>query len=240
MGAVPPVLFLLWSQWEMFGNPFLPAQYWMPNVNYTDRGWRGFSWPSADLFVFNLFHPSYGMFTYGPLLLVGFLPARRYSRETRLVEREEAWFISAFVLLFLGFCAANQYSRMQWNTGFRYLVVLVPFVYLLACEHLGRLSPRSLLLLSVPVILHSWVLSMVREPVPEAWRRFLTEGFQLPWLTVLRRTSPPDNPWLNSQFLPIVVFAVVGALVASCWYTGKRWSKPDTPVPGRPSVPTHE
>ncbi|MDX1744161.1 MAG: hypothetical protein R3186_11290, partial [Ruegeria sp.] len=36
-GSVPPVVFLCWSQWVTFGNPFLPGQYHMPMVNYTDR-----------------------------------------------------------------------------------------------------------------------------------------------------------------------------------------------------------
>ena len=47
----------------------------MPDVTYTDRGWRGFGFPSADLFFLNLFSPSYGMYMIGPLLILGLLPA---------------------------------------------------------------------------------------------------------------------------------------------------------------------
>ncbi len=138
-GSVPPVLFLLFSQWAMFGNPFLPGQYWMPDVNYTEEGWRGFGLPAPDLFFKNLFENEYGLLTFGPLLVLGFVPVWRYAKDGLIFERPERWFTAAFVLAFLIFCAANQYSRMQWNTGFRYLLPVVPFLFLNAVDHLARM-----------------------------------------------------------------------------------------------------
>jgi hypothetical protein len=32
-GTLPPIAFLLWSQWVMYGNPFTPGQVWMPIQN---------------------------------------------------------------------------------------------------------------------------------------------------------------------------------------------------------------
>ena len=45
-GTLPPIAFLLYSQWAMYGNPFLPGQAWMPDQNiYVGEGMRGFTLP---------------------------------------------------------------------------------------------------------------------------------------------------------------------------------------------------
>lgn len=232
LGSVPPVLCLLYSQWSMFGNPFLPGQHWMPDVTdppfnwrnpYSDIGFRGFSWPALDLYLLNLFSPSYGMYTYGPILAIGLIPSFFYNRNELTLPRPERRLVAILFLLFLTFCAANQYSRMQWNTGFRYLLPLVPFIYLALCDHLVRLPRRWLIIIIVPILLHSWVISMVRAPVPESWYRVMTEGFQLPWLTVLRATSPENYPILSSFLLPIVIISFAFLLVYLIWKIGKNW-----------------
>jgi hypothetical protein len=241
LGSVPPVLFLLYSQWAMYGHPFLPGQYWMPAVNYTDRGWRGFSPPALDLFLLNLFHPSYGMLAFAPLLLLGMIPALRYRSDRLLLPRRERVFVAGFVTLFLLFCAANQYSRMQWNCGFRYLLPLVPLLFLAACDHLARLPRAALVAVSVPALAHSWILCMARdclppgdswryadsflswlrdlqlETVPASYTRIWNEGIQLPWLAVWRHASPGGPPILHSPWLPIAILAGCGVVILAIW-----------------------
>jgi len=227
-GSVPALGALFISQWAMFGHPFLPAQYWMPAANFTDRGWRGFSWPGWDGLVQNLLDPSYGMFTFGPVLLLALLPPRPGRAQRSVLPKAEWRLTLIMAMLFLLFCSANQYSRMQFNTGFRYLVPLVPMMYLAACNHLTRLPRSWLIAISVPCVLHSWVLSMMREPVPESWRRFLTEGIQLPWLTVLRQTVPQDHWVASNGLLPAAVLFAGAALVGMLWFmgrSGKRQSR---------------
>ncbi len=216
-GSVPPVLFLLFSQWAMFGNPFLPGQYWMPDVNFTDRGWRGFSWPAPDLFWDNLFEPEWGLLTFGPLLLLGFIPARAYARETLVFPRAERWLAFGFVLAFLVFCAANQYSRMQWNTGFRYLLPIVPFLFLGATDHLVRMPRWLLASIAGLAFFHSWVIAAVRESVPLSYQLLLEGGPQLPWLTVLRMTRPPDAPLLSHPLLPLGLLALSLVAAWAAW-----------------------
>ena len=227
LGSVPPVLFLLYTQWAMFGNPFLPGQYWMPDTNYTSfgtfdnpysrEGFRGFSMVAPDLIFLNLFSPSYGMYAYGPLLMLALIPTFFYRKDELILPRPERIFVAAYFLAFLMFCSANQYSRIQFNSGFRYMIPLVPLLYLALCDHLIRMPKLLLIPISVLVLANSWVISMVREPIPESWYRVLTEGPQLPWLSVLRATQPIDHPILGIPLLPIGIMAFVAFLIFLVW-----------------------
>lgn len=234
-GSVPPVLFLWWSQWSMFGNPFLPAQYYMPVVNFTDRGWRGFDWPQLDVFWKNLFDPDWGMYVFAPVLLLGLLPARVHrDRHSRLIlplrERRAA---TVFIVLFLLFCAANQYSLMQWNTGFRYLLPLLPFIFLALCDHLVRWPRWVFALIAIPSVAHMWVLSTVRytrvdfglgsSAIVGSWERFLADGVRLPWLTVLRQTTPDPASLVHAWFLPSALLAFAALMCAVIWWIGGRF-----------------
>ncbi len=222
LGTVPPVLFLLYSQWAMFGDPFLPAQFWMPEVNYTDVGMRGFAWPAPDLFLKNLFDPAYGLCPFAPLLLLAHLPAPREREPAWILPRRERRFVWLTFVVFLLFCAANQYARMQWNTGFRYLVPLVPFLFLALVDPVLRLPRRWRLSLAALALLHTWVLTMMRVDVVASWRRFLHQGPVLPWLDVLRKTQPADAPVISHPLLPAGILAVVGVACLLLWRHGAR------------------
>jgi len=219
VGSLPPILFLLYSQWAMYGNPFLPGQYWMPDQNiYTNEGMRGFTLPAPDLILKNLFDPAFGMYTWAPLLLLALVPATRYARASLILPRRERWFVIASWVVVLLFCSANQYSRLQWNSGFRYLLPLVPLLFLALSDHWIRMPRWARVALAAPAVLHSWVLTVYRAPVPQSWRLFLEEGPQLPWFRVLRLTTPPDNPWLNSWWLPTLLLGVTIAVAVTVWH----------------------
>ena len=230
LGSVPPVLFLLYSQWAMFENPFLPGQYWMPDVTttegyhfhnpYSESGFRGFTWPALDLYFLNLFDPSYGMYAYGPILAMGLIPTFFYTRTELILPRPERRLVAILFILFLTFCAANQYSRIQFNSGFRYMLPLVPLIYLSLCDHLVRISKRWLIVIVVPVLLHSWIITMVRESISESYYRIFTEGIQLPWLAVLRATVPANHPVLGSSLLPIIIITFTLFLILFIWNIG--------------------
>ncbi len=231
--SVPPVLFLWWSQWVMYGNPFLPGQYHMPMVNFTDRGWRGMDWPSPEVLWRNLVDPDWGMYVFGPLLLLGLVPVWFYSDRDLILPRRERRAVAAFIVAFMLFNAINQYSLMQWNTGFRYLLPLVPFIFLALCDHLVRWPRWALVVVAVPVVFHTWVLSMVRytrvdfgtgnSAVVGSWERFLTEGVRLPWLAVIRQTTPDPNSLIHAQYLPHAILLFAGAICAGIWWLGARF-----------------
>lgn len=255
LGALPPVLFLFWSQWAQFGHPLKPAQFYMPAVNYTDQGVQGMTWPRLETFAKNLFAPGWGLVPFAPLLVIAFWPTwRRRASELIFPRRERAW-SAAIVLTFMLFCAGNQYALMQFNTGFRYFMPLVPFLFLAASDHLVRMRARPLALLTVLVVGHTWVLSMTREvndtekdlrdraaelgvceaeldgywttllseaPVPMAYRRIVTEGPQLPWLTVLTSTPVGRSSPLAHPLAPTGILALTGLVVLGLWRAGRR------------------
>lgn len=220
-GAIPPVLFLLYSQWAMYGNPFYPGQHWMPNQNiYVNVGTRGFTLPAPDLFFENLFHPAYGMYTWGPVLLLSLMPAWWYPAGSLVLPKRERRFVVVTWIVFLVFASANQYSRLQFNSGFRYLIPLVPFLILAMADHWIRLGSRVKAGIAAMAILHSWVLTVYREPVVRSWQLLFAEGPQLPWYRVLSLTSNPQNPWLGTWWLPTTLLGATLALVAGIWRYG--------------------
>lgn len=222
-GALAPVSFLLYSQWAMYGNPFLPGQYWMPNQNvYVEVGARGFTWPAVDLMLQNLFHPGFGMYVWGPVLLLALVPTWRYASSSLILPRRERRFVAAAFIAFLLFCSANQYARLQWNTGFRYLLPLVPFLILALSDHWVRLPRWVRMSVMTFATLHAWVLVVFREPVTKSWELFLSEGVRLPWYRVLSMTANPDQRWVGSWVVPTVILLFTVAAVAWIWRYGAR------------------
>jgi hypothetical protein len=223
VGSIPPILFLLYSQWSMYGNAFLPGQYWMPNQNaYVTVGARGFTLPDPDLFWQNLFHPGFGMYSWAPLLALALIPAIWYRPESLVLPKRERRFVALTVGLFLLFCSANQYSRLQFNSGFRYLLPLVPFLFMALTDHWLRVPTWAKVVLAVTAIAHSWVVTVFREPVWRSWSLFLEEGPQLTWYRVLGMTAAPGNPWLGNWYVPTVLLAATLTLAAAIWWLGAR------------------
>jgi hypothetical protein len=241
-GAAVPVALLLLAQLWQFGNAFLPAQRWMPDAHFSVRGWHGFDLPSPDLLLRNLLDPSFGLFAFAPILLLALVPPRLLAPRdgapgadgpAPLLSRRERAFVLALSAAFLLFCSANQFARLQWNTGFRALAPLVPFLFLGASDALVRLKPRVLAVIALPCVLHSWVLAMARatppvEParfadstVARSWAAFLERGVELPWLTVWRQTRPGGGPGWAAAAAPLLVLGTVGGL-ALLWWAGSR------------------
>lgn len=222
-GTLPPIAFLLYSQWAMYGNPFLPGQAWMPQQNvYVNEGMRGFTLPDPELFVMSLFDPSFGMYTAGPLLLLALIPARRKDPSSLVFPVfERRWFAVTWIV-FLLFTSANQYSRLQFNSGFRYLLPLVPFMMLAIADHWRHFRPGVKWAIASVTIVHSWVMTVFREPVMRSWQMFLDEGPQLPWYRVLSLTSDPSNPWLGTWWVPATILALTLLIAWTIWRLGAR------------------
>lgn len=219
-GTVPPVLFLLYSQWAMYGNPFLPGQHWMPQQNvYTEIGMRGMSLPSPDLIFLNLFHPGYGLLVWAPVFVLSFLPVSRRDG-WRVLPRREWLFVMIWFAALLLFSSANQYARLQWNSGLRYLLPAVPFLFLALADRWRTLSRRARVGITVVSVVNAWVITVFREPIHTSWRLLVEEGVQLPWLRVLRMTAASPGTWLTGQLLALGLLAGTLLFVWFLWRRG--------------------
>jgi hypothetical protein len=226
-GAAVPLAVLFAYQWSAFGSPLRPAQFLMPETTYSGRGMRGMSWPAADLFAANLFDLRFGLFAFGPLLLLG-IPGLWLAPASWLT-RAEKWLLAAAALTFLLFCSANQFARMQWNTGVRYLVPMVPFLTLGVVVVLERVPARARYALAAAAFAQSWAMAMVRESVPESLASVLTHGPQLPWLTVLGKMAPQYLRGLDGPPPAWPLLLIAAAAVASLWWMVLRVRPPARP-----------
>lgn len=223
-GSVPPVLLLWFYQWASFGNPFLPGQNWMPPVEWIERGYQGFGPPQLELLTSLAFDYRYGLFTTCPLFLLIF-GCFRLNRG--LLPRLELRFLVGSVVLFWLFCGGINYTRLQFNTGIRYLAPAFPFLFVLAIPVLARL-PRPLLgAVAVLSIAQSWCLAMYRDVerglgVLEPVIRVTLGGFQLPVLTVLARMGGQYGDYFPHGPSPLFLFALAGALLFCLWMPGRQ------------------
>jgi hypothetical protein len=217
-GALGPVLLLFIYQWVAFGNPWLPAQRYMPPTEFSVRGWYGFTIPSVSLLFGNLFDPEYGLFVFCPMLL-GALAApfiRGRERDGGPAPSELALIFGAGAALYV-FASSVQFAAMQFNTGARYMVPAVPLLFISLVPILLRLPRWAAAALVVPTVIISWSVAMTREAVPSALARIFTSGPELPWLTVLRKMSGAYAPFLAAHPSPIPVFILVGLILWLLW-----------------------
>lgn len=207
---------LILYQWLAFGNPFLPAQHYMPATTYSGMGYQGMDWPHLDLIWENTLGIRYGLFLSSPILILslylpGWLPEKK-----RLIGSLETWFVVFLTLAFLLFTAANQFSRMQFNSGVRHMVPVTPFLFLLAGTVLIRLRPWLAGLIGIFTTIWSWFLVMARD-VEQEWGiigallSIFRSGIRLPWLERLESMGY-ISIGLN---LPVLLIAV--SVIALVW-----------------------
>ncbi len=219
-GVAICVALLMAYQWVNFGNPFLPAQHYMPKTTFSSYGYRGITLPQPDLLWKLGFDIRYGLFTSAPLLLLALYPLAWLKRRSfLLVGRLEMQLILCFTIAFFLFTGANQFSRMQFNSGIRHLVPVTPFLFLIVAGVLVRLPKTVALLIGIITIYWSWCLAMYRDVeqgfgIFESLRHITLEGFQLPWLTTLQRMG------YAPQVSAIPLLFLCGALIWALWSTG--------------------
>jgi hypothetical protein len=155
-GAAASLTVLLAYQWVAFGDPIWPAQRYMPPTELSARGWFGFTLPSLDLIWRLLVDLRYGLLAFCPLLLAAFaIPFVRKSLSWTPSPAESGWMFFAFVALLL-FISANQFAYLQWNTGVRYMVPAVPFLFIAGVpvlEAMPRVGRWSLVASSLVITL---------------------------------------------------------------------------------------
>jgi hypothetical protein len=229
VGALPGILLLWFYQWASFGNAFLPPQNWMAPVEWIDVGYKGVGGFSPELFRMLLVDSRFGLFITAPMMLLGLAAPWVCRAREGWLPRREAIFCLLSSLAMVVFFACVQYTRLQWVTGIRYLAPVLPFMFLAAYAVLLRL-PRAIIagvaLLSFTI---SWSIAMVRSQgtVFENLQRTFTEGLQLPWLTVLGKTSAQYLPGLRGNVSAIPLMLLGAVVVYLIWTIRSPWQRPD-------------
>ncbi len=222
-GAAGPVALLFLYQWMAFGHPLFPAQRYMPPTQFSVRGWNGMTLPTADLLWRNLLDPRYGLFAFSPMLAAAFAAPWVRERRGAPAAGELGFIAAAFAAVWL-FNSANQFASLQWNTGVRYMVPLVPLLFLALVPVLLALPAAWRWVLVAPTLVISWAVAMARESVPESLARLATRGLELPFLTVLEKTAAAYAPVLARGSWPFVLaaYGMLGLAIAVVWRWGRE------------------
>jgi hypothetical protein len=219
-----PLVFLLWFyQWRSFGNPFLPAQKWMPAVPYIGDGYQGFTFPQIGLLTSLLFEYRYGLFAACPMFLLA-LVAPWWNREPRRIPKLEFLTLMGLPLGLWLFCGGISYTRLQFNTGFRYLAPLLPFLFVPVAVVFDRLSQRAQYFIGTFSVVFAWCMAMYRDVergfgVLDPVIHVFVGGFQLPLLTVLSRMTQFAD-YTGGGVSPLPAFTLTAAAIYGFWRFG--------------------
>jgi hypothetical protein len=224
-GTIPPILLLWQYQYAAFGNAFLPGQHYMPPVEFIERGYQGVSGPQFELAYMLALDHRFGLFTTCPLLLLAL--AAPFVKRLPLARRELWTALAGAASVWALFMTVN-YTRLQFNTGLRYMSPAVPFLFIPAALVLQRMfssraGARVGYVVVVAVVTESWCLAMYRDVerglgLLEPVVRVLSSGFMLPALNTLGRIQGGELGAVSPSPLPL--FAVAGALLYGIW---RRW-----------------
>lgn len=229
-GTLGPVLLLWFYQWKSFGNPFLPGQHYMPPVEWIDVGYQGFGLPQWELLRALAVDFRYGLFTSAPLFLLAMVsPYLKLKREAR-IPAMEFWSIATLCVGLWIFFGAVQYTRLQFNTGIRYLAPIFPFMFVLSAIVLNRLPRLAVYLISVGCITQAWCMAMYRDVerglgLIEPIAHVFLGGFQLPALTTISRMGSQYGEYFPAGASPLPFFFLTAAILAGIWMIPARSSR---------------
>lgn len=227
LGAVGPVLLLWFYQWQSFGNPFLPGQNWMPPVEWSDMGYQGFGLPQPELLAMLAFDYRFGLFVSSPLMILALAaPFLNRSSERRLPSIELVTILVLFVGLWVFFSGSN-YTRLQFNTGVRYLAPIFPFLFIPAVVVLERLPRIAVYFVVLASLTLSWCLAMYRDVelgpgVLAPVLRTFTEGFQLPTLERLSLLGNTYGDYFAHGVSPLPLLVLTAAILVGLWMPLRR------------------
>jgi hypothetical protein len=229
-GIVGPIVLLWFYQWQSFGHPFYPPQHFMPPQIYSDKGYQGVFWPSGELLWMLLFNFQFGLFVAAPILSLAFLAPVLSCFQKSIVPMRETIFILIFFGAFMLFFSTVQFTRLQWITGIRYIVPVVPFLFLLVVAVLIRLPRIVTFGLAGLAITESWAMSMLRrvdvpgEGILSSVVNVFFNGLQLPWLTTLSKMATQYVPVLEGQSIsPLPIFVLSALVIWGFWCVRCPW-----------------
>jgi len=227
-GSVGPILILWYYQWAAFGFPFYPPQHYMPPVEWSDLGYQGVSRPQLDLLLMLLFDVRFGLVVNAPVVLLALVAPILARRQPSILQRRETWLALGVGAAYLVFFSMVNYTRLQYITGIRYMVPVLPFLVLAAVPALLSLPRIVTYLLAFVSILINWGLAMGRfqeqeSSILETLGRVYLGGLQLPALNTLSKMSAQYLPE-GSQISAGPVLLVAAVVLWAVWRIESPWS----------------
>lgn len=222
LGSAAPIGLLWFYQWASFGHPFYPGQHWMPEVEWSDLGYRGYGFPQLELFLMLGFDYRFGLFTASPLMLLALAAPFIDRGAKRVLPALELWTILGITLAFWIFFSGSNYTRLEFNTGIRYMAAILPFLFVPAAVVLMRLPRYAIYFIAVFSVVESWSLAMYRDVerglgLLEPILHVFTGGLQLPWLTTLSRMGSTYGEYFAQGVSPLPLFLLTAAVIIGLW-----------------------
>jgi hypothetical protein len=222
VGTLGPLGLLWLYQWRSFGHPFYPGQHWMPPVEWIELGYQGFGAPQLELLLALAFDYRFGLFVCSPLMLLAIaapIVNRKGLRFLPGLELATLLGLSAAVWLFYG---SVNYSRLQFNTGIRYLAAIFPFLFVAAAVVLTRLPRWAIYLTAVVSVAESWCLAMHRDVerglgVLDPILHVFLGGFKLPALSVISRMQGQFGEHVAGGVSPLPLFVLCAIILWGVW-----------------------
>jgi hypothetical protein len=228
-GTLPPAVGLGAYHTALFGRPWrLPLGY-VENPVFAATahraGFHGLSLPHLEAFPAFLLSPSYGLFAFSPVLLLGVAAVAALFARGRRGARREAVLVTAVCLVMFTFLAGMSNWRAGWCVGPRYIATVAPFLML----PMLKLWPRArtddrwwLTALAVGLLIPSVVLNVVSGALyPHYPETFDNPVFDLAFPLIGEGYAPYGLGWLlhlpgRWALAPVgLIVAAALALVAS-------------------------
>jgi len=222
LGTLGPILLLCFYQWQSFGHPLLPGQHWMPPVEWIELGYQGYGWPQLELLWMLACDYRFGLFVTAPVMLLALAyPLFPGHLGRRIPRAEVAFLLGTFLALWVFFSGSN-YTRLQFNTGIRYLAPVLPFLFLPAAALLVRLDRRVIACIVLLSLVISWPLAMYRDVergygILEPILSTLIGGFELPALGTVSRLPGLFGRFFPQGVSPLPLFVLAAALLWILW-----------------------
>ena len=212
---------------------FLPGAALDAAVEWIELGYQGYGWPQLELLLALAFDYRFGLFVSSPVMALAlFYPLVGRSTRRLLPNLELAFILLLFLAFWLFFSGSN-YTRLQFNTGIRYMAPMFPFLFVPAAALLVQLPRVAIYLIAVVSVTESWCLAMTRDVerhfgVLDPILRVFIGGFQLPALNTLSQLGSQFGEFLQNGVSPLPLFAIAAVVLYGVWsprFTGVSASR---------------
>ena len=220
LGMVGPMLLLWFYQWKSFGHPLLPPQHWMPPVQWSDQGYQGYGLPQIELLIALVADHRFGVLASCPLFVLALVFPFLRGRLRRELPVTEALVALVIFVGFWIFFSGSNYTRLQFNTGIRYMAPTFPFLFLPSAVVLVRLPALGAYFISLLSLLVNVSLAMHREVeralgVLDPVVRIMAGGLTPPALRTLSLME--EFAPVARRISPLALFALVAAVLYGIW-----------------------